>query len=86
MELKQKRQRVQATKMMKMHGDDLGAIEIGSLVTLKMDHRDVTHPRGVSGVVFRVSTKDPGSIAVMTAAGVVAHGPKKKVYHVPSDH
>ena len=82
---KTKRQAVQRLKMMSRHRDALADVSVGTLVNLKMDYRDITHPRGVNAVVFSVSPHDTGSVAVVTTAGVIAHGPQKKLFYVPSD-
>eukprot|EP00957_Ditylum_brightwellii_P130135 9926401-Ditylum_brightwellii.AAC.1 len=48
-----------------------------------MDYRDVSHARGVNGVVFKIG-KGAGSAAAVTEAGVIVHT-GKKLYLVPSD-
>ena len=70
--------------MKELHAESMD-VEIGSAVNLKMDYRDVTHPRGVNGIVFGVSKKNPTSIHVVTIAGIITHGAEKKLYYIPSD-
>ena len=60
-------------------------IGIGFAVNSKMDSRDVTHPRGVNGVVFKINSKDSSSVLVVTTSGIIAHGSDKKSYYIPSD-
>ena len=84
-EARQKRQKIQAQRMKDLHGEDLEDVGVGTVVNLKMDYRDVSHARGVNGVVCRVSPNDPGSVALMTCFGIIAFGVQKKLYFVPSD-
>jgi hypothetical protein len=84
---KRLRQQEQAERMKKQRRDAAAAsgIKVGSIVTLKVDYRDVSHPRGIVGVVADVSSSDAGGVRVVTEWGVVATGASRSVYWVPSD-
>ena len=61
----------QAKKMKRLQQDALAKITIGDIVTLKMDIRDVSHPRGILGIVYDVSKSNAGEILVVTEYGII---------------
>ena len=83
-EKSRKRQDVQAEQMKKMQLSSSTA-KVGDIVSLKMDYRDVTHPRGVYGIVFDVHKGGAGGVKVVTQYGVIVSGKSKKPFWVPSD-
>ena len=81
---KQRRQVQQSEKMIKLRVQSVN-IEMGSVVTLKMDYRDVSHARGIMGIVFDISKSEAGGIQVMTEYGIICTGTGKAKYYVPID-
>ena len=56
---------------------------VGDIVAIKVDIRDVSHLRGIRGVVCRTTTKGAGGVMVATTAGILCHGDTKRVLWVP---
>jgi len=81
---KRKRQTKQAEDMMKRRLDAT-VVVVGDAVALRMDYRDVSHPRAVMGIVWEVSSSGAGGIRVVTEHGVICSGNTKSAYFVPSD-
>jgi hypothetical protein len=81
------RQDHQAMKMKQWRKDDKSSdCALGAVVCLQMDHRDVSHPRGVLGVVFEISTSGAGGCRIVTEHGIISTGrTSSSVYYVPSD-
>lgn len=64
--------------------EDIG-VEVGNAVNLKMDFRDVSHPWGVNGIVYKLGRNNVGSISVVTVHGLIVCGQPKRTYYVPAD-
>ena len=52
--------RIKANKMKGIHMQSRQKATIGSIVTLKMDYRDVSNPHGIPAIVFALSTNELG--------------------------
>ena len=84
-EKSQKRQILQAGKMMERRAEDKSTASVGDIVALKMDFRDVSHARGVLGIVFAKSGSRAGGVQVVTEHGIIGTGPSRSTYFIPSD-
>jgi hypothetical protein len=85
-ESRRRRQDAQAEKMEKYRRKSLGnRVAVGSVVTVKTDYRDISHPRGVPGIVFDVCKSNAGGIQVATEHGIIVPGKKSKKYFIPDD-
>ena len=60
-------------------------VKLGSIVTIKIDYCDGSHPRGVLGVVCEISKSNTGGVQVVTEFGLIVSGGQKSSYFVPSD-
>ena len=61
---------------------------IGSIVTLKMDYRDVSNPHGIPAIVFALSTNELGrGIQAVTDHGIICSGKgrNEKIYFIPQE-
>lgn len=85
-ETKRKRKDTQATKMKLRRAKfakDTGA-EVGAVVRIGNDRRDIQNPRSAIGVIFDVKD-EAGGILVCTEWGVLVSGQKRSHYWVPCD-
>ena len=75
----------QATKMILAHGKQLAdsGVAPGAVVTVQVDSRDVTHPRGIIGIVYQV--KETGGALIVCEHGVLTAGNSKSEFWVASD-
>jgi hypothetical protein len=81
-------QELQATKMKQRRLDSLSNVQVGKIVSNKQDWRDVSHARGVVGVVFDVSNSGVGGVQVVTEFGIIKTGIKSgkaSIYYIPSE-
>jgi hypothetical protein len=81
-------QELQATKMKQRRLDSLSNVQVGKIVSIKQDWRDVSHARGVVGVVFDVSKSGVGGVQVVTEFGIIKTGIKSgkaSIYYIPSE-
>jgi hypothetical protein len=81
---KANRQEVQGKKMQR-YRQSTQPVFVGAIVTIKTDYRDISHPRGIPGIVFDVSKSGAGGVQVATEHGVIVSGETKRVYYIPSD-
>jgi hypothetical protein len=56
---------------------------VGSIVSVQMDYRDVSHPRGIHGIVFRCSKVGAGGSQVVTEHGIIRKSGDDGVYYIP---
>lgn len=85
---RRKQQIQQAEKMKKRRLDSLSDVTVGKVVSIKQDWRDVSHARGVLGVVFDVAASGAGGVQVATAHGIIKSGIKSgkaSAYYIPSE-
>ncbi len=78
-------QLIQATKMMKMQGQDIalkGAAP-GAVVTVQCDYRAVSHAVGIVGIIYEASKH--GGARVATECGILSSGPRMGSWWIPSD-
>ena len=84
-ELHRKSQVDQALKMVerqsKFH-NNLYQVKPGTVVTCKVDARDVTHPRGIIGVV--TAANETGAVKVVCEHGMLSHKGSSQ-WWIPSD-
>ena len=59
-------------------------VTIGSVVTIHVDRRVASHPRGVIAVVFDFK-ESTGGIIACSESGIICNGMSKKVWWIPSD-
>jgi hypothetical protein len=84
-ERKRKAQLVQATRMMKQQGRDCtsrGAAP-GAVVTVKVDHRAVSHAVGIVGIIYKLGPS--GGARVATEYGLLSSGSKMGVWFIAYD-
>jgi hypothetical protein len=55
----------------------------GAVVTVKMDHRDISHAVGVVGIIIKA--RKSGGILVCSEYGILAHGKKLQDFWIPVD-
>ena len=60
-------------------------VQVGDIVSLKMDPRDATKPQGVLAIVFKTAKDGAGGILVVTTHGIVTKVPGNKDYYIPCD-
>jgi hypothetical protein len=77
------RQDMQAEKMKRLRGEVTDVAGIGDIVIVKVDHRDVSHPRGVQGIVFKESNRGAGGCRVVSEVGILTTGNGNQVYYIP---
>jgi hypothetical protein len=85
---RRKQQIQQAEKMKKRRLDSLSDVTVGKIVSIKQDWRDVSHARGVLGVVFDVAASGAGGVQVATEHGIIKSGIKSgkaSTYYIPSE-
>ena len=77
----------QGMKMIEAHARQVreSGVGPGAVVTVQVDNRDVSHPRGIIGVVYQI--KDvTGGVLVVTEHGILTNGTSKdKDFWIPSD-
>ena len=77
----------QGEKMMLRHSKSLKEaaeeVTIGSVVTIWVDRRVATHPRGVVAIV--VDKKLTGGIIACSSAGIIVNGKTRRTWYIPSD-
>ena len=77
----------QGMKMMEAHARQVreSGVGPGAVVTVQVDNRDVSHPRGIIGVVYQI--KDvTGGVLVVTEHGILTNGTSKDTdFWIPSD-
>ena len=77
----------QGEKMMLRHSKSVKEtaeeVTIGSVVTLLVDRRIATHPRGVVAIV--VDKKNTGGIIACSSAGIIVNGKTRKTWYISSD-
>jgi hypothetical protein len=84
-EQKRKAQLKQATRMMNQQGRDVtsrGAAP-GAVVTVKVDHRAVSHVVGIVGIIYKIGPG--GGARVATEYGLLSSGPKLGVWYIACD-
>jgi hypothetical protein len=80
---RRKRQDEQADKMKRRRGETSTPASIGDIVVVKVDSRDVPHPRGIQGIAFKVSVRGAGGCQVVTEVGILSHGQGKEIFYIP---
>ncbi|KAG7364486.1 hypothetical protein IV203_037688 [Nitzschia inconspicua] len=84
--IKRKRnQEIQAEKMVRLRNETLQHVTPGTVVSMKMDPRDVKRARGLLGIVCDRSGNRAGGVQVATEEGIVTADLKKREYFIPSD-
>ncbi|KAG7346511.1 hypothetical protein IV203_005585 [Nitzschia inconspicua] len=84
--IKRKRnQEIQAEKMVRLRNETLQHVTPGTVVSMKMDPRDVKRARGLLGIVCDRSGNRAGGVQVATEEGKVTADLKKREYFIPSD-
>jgi hypothetical protein len=86
MEKKRLHQAQSHERMKRWRIQDIGKMNVspGTVVTIQVDSRDVSHPQGIMGVVI-ASKKDTGAVLVVCASGMICTTDKKVDYWVPID-
>ena len=82
------RQKDQSKYMKGRHMQSRQKATIGSIVTLKMDYRDVSNPHGIPAIVFALSTNELGrGIQAVTDHGIICSGKgrNEKIYFIPQE-
>jgi len=82
---KRKRQLAQAERMKSLRNDQTDSLmlQVGSIVTIRNDYRDIPNPRGTVGIVFKF--KESGGVNVVTENGVICYGVSLKTFFIPND-
>ncbi|KAG7340013.1 integrase core domain containing protein [Nitzschia inconspicua] len=84
--IKRKRnQEIQAEKMVRLRNETLQHVTPGTVVSMKMDPRDVKRARGLLGIVCDRLGNRAGGVQVATEEGIVTADLKKREYFIPSD-
>ncbi|KAG7374235.1 hypothetical protein IV203_013330 [Nitzschia inconspicua] len=82
---RERNQEIQAEKMVRMRNETLQHVTPGTVVSMKMDPRDVKRARGLLGIVCDRSGNRAGGVQVATEEGIVTADLKKREYFIPSD-
>jgi hypothetical protein len=79
------RQIAQGNKMIRTQAQSIAKLGAspGAVVTVKVDHRAVSHAYGVVGVIMELTRG--GAAKVATEAGILCHGIRKTIWWIPSD-
>lgn len=79
------RQITQGNKMIRTQAQSIAKLGAspGAVVTVKVDHRAVSHAYGVVGVIMELTCG--GAAKVATEAGILCHGIRKTIWWIPSD-
>lgn len=79
---KRERQEAQATAMKKLRDETVKKANVGSVVSIQMDYRDVPHPNALLGIAFKVGNNAAGGVQVVTINGIICKS-GKQVYYIP---
>ncbi|KAG7350064.1 hypothetical protein IV203_012661 [Nitzschia inconspicua] len=71
--------------MVRLRHETLQHVTPGTVVSMKMDPRDVKRARGLLGIVCDRSGNRAGGVQVATEEGIVTADLKKREYFIPSD-
>ena len=84
-ERKRNAQLKQATRMMKQQGQHVAASGAGpgAIVTVKVDHRSVSHAIGIVGIIYKIGPA--GGARVATEYGLLSAGSKLGVWYIAAD-
>jgi hypothetical protein len=75
-EMKRSSQATQAKKMEDTFKKSVVAsgVAVGAVVTMKVDSRDISHPRGIIGIVYEANPS--GAVKVITENGLISNNDK----------